>query len=374
MNKTFLLLFLILVSYESMSQKNSSQPLAVNFEITPTSPIPATLRKYHSELTTSLNLFSQGEASRISNLEAAKAAKLEELKTKYLSIYNGLQFTAVGSGEDISIRFNASDSKRTFVNPTPFNEMNMEDEWIRYTISATLIVKDKTGAILLDKTLADPNVEAKMTKAYLFFNPLFKAKIALFKNNPEKIKKLTDEMLDNIDHVLLEDLLLKARKELADAFEVQNKYVTVGLFSVKGADFKECETASESVKAAYLKFRAFSKKNRISKEEMDKVWKDGLPVWEKFLTGGTYQMEDKSKDGLHLNCALALMWLGDYDKAQQYLDKVEDAKKGARSVELIESAPETQPGVILAFSEYAKNTQELLTYFSEYATRLTILQ
>lgn len=374
MKKTILLLFLALVSYESISQKNSSQPLIVNFEVTPTSPISATLRKYRSGIATSLNPFSASEASRISNMEAARAAKLAELSTKYLSIYSGMQFTAVSYGEDITILFNASDAKRTFVNSTPFNDMALEDEWIRYTISATLTVKDKTGAVLLDKTLADPNVEAKMTKAYLFFNPLFKAKIALFKNNPEKIKKLTDEMLDNIDHLLLEDLLLKARKELASAFEVQNKNVTIGLFSVKGADFKECEAASESVKAAYMKFRAFSKKNRITKEEMDKVWKDALPVWEKFLTGGTYQMEDKAKDGLKLNCALALMWLGDYTKAQQYLNEVEDAKKGARSVELIENGPETQPGTILAFSEYAKNTQELLTYFSEYSTRLIILQ
>jgi tetratricopeptide (TPR) repeat protein len=374
MKKILPLLFLVLISFVAISQKNSSQPLAVNFEVTPTSPIAATLRSYNSVITTSLNPFSAAEASRITNMEQARASRLAELSTKYLSLYNGLQFTAVNAGEDISIRFNASDAKRTFVNPTPFNEMTMEDEWIRYTISATLTVKDKTGAVLLERTLADPGVEGKMTKAYLFFNPLFKAKIALFKNNPEKIKKLTDEMLDNIDHVLLEDLLLKARKELADAFEVQNKNVTIGLFSVKGADFKECETASESVKAAYMKFRAFSKKNRIPKEEMDKAWKDALPVWEKFLTAGTYQMEDKAKDGLHLNCALALMWLGDYTKAQQYLDKVEDAKKGARRVELIESEPPLQPGTMLAFSEYAKNTQEMLTYFSEYSNRLIIKQ
>ncbi|MCZ8217102.1 MAG: hypothetical protein O9262_12730, partial [Cyclobacteriaceae bacterium] len=90
MKKILPLLFLVLISFVAISQKNSSQPLAVNFEVTPTSPIAATLRNYNSVITTSLNPFSAAEASRITNMEQARASRLAELSTKYLTLYNGL--------------------------------------------------------------------------------------------------------------------------------------------------------------------------------------------------------------------------------------------------------------------------------------------
>lgn len=383
--RKYLSLVILLVALSTIvnGQKSLSRAMTISYSINSTSSIPQQLKKYRSELITPLEPLSPddemqatlgvSDKDREAALSKARTAKILELEKSFLSI-QGSQFNPVSSGEDFTISLVTSDVKVTFINPIPINDLKLEDDLFRYIYSGVLTVKDKEGNVILQKALANPEVEQTMTKAVVFFNPTFRVKANLYKNNPEKLKKITDRMLEKKNHLVLNEVLNMADREIANSFETQFKSTIVGIFSVKGKEFEETEKASDNLFDTYMKFNAFSKKNRIPKEKMDEAWRSLLITCDKYLTEKKGVMEEKASQGLSLNCAMANIWLGDYEKAAVYLESVPDTKEGAQRVEDIQESSPDAPGTILAFKSYAINAQELSLIFKEYKERITITQ
>ncbi|HEY5826552.1 MAG TPA: hypothetical protein VIT44_19410 [Cyclobacteriaceae bacterium] len=385
--KSFMLAALLLAGSLSLfAQKDASKPMLILFTIEPSDKLPDNLLKYKSVLRTPLDpltlddevLIKAGTTSssdkRQTELQNARNAKFTELEKTYLGL-SVPKRTAVTSGEDFLITLETSDVKVTFTNPVPLSDLKMEDDIFRYTFSATLTVKDNSGNVLLEKKLANPEEEQKLTKAVVFFNPVYKLKISMAKNNPEKMKKLSDQLLEKKNHLVLEQTLAKADKALADAYETQSKRADVAVFSVKGKPYAELGELSDKIFETYMKFGALSKKNRLPKESVDQVWKDAIPVWEKYMTEHKAEMEDKASKGLQLNCGLAYSWLGEFDKAAPYLDAVPEAKRSEDDVKDMMNGPSTSMApTIQSFKSYAINIRDLYEVFKEYKGRIVITQ
>ena len=383
------LLFTVLAlgcSILSIAQKSSNTTLTLQFTIQPGATLPEQNVTYHSTISTPLDPLSEeetmtatagikDEAQKKVALENAKKAKLNDMAKKALSI-SGAKFIAAESNVDWAISLVTSDVKLISTNEKPVSELSMNDPIFTYTCSAVLTVKDKSGKILLEKVIQDPNAEQKMPKAVLFLNLTYKMKVSMARNNPEKLKKLNDQMLEKKNYLIFLLLMEKADKALTDAYEVQEKTINVSVFSVKGKPYEDLNTISDNIFETYKKFRALSKKNRIPKEDVDKVMRDAVPVWEKYYNEHKTELEEKAAKGLLLNCALATTWTGDYEKALGYFDQVPEAQKSEVNVEDSENGPSGSMGatVLLSFKQSAENVRDLYENFNEYRSRAVITQ
>lgn len=362
------------------AQKASSSSLVIPFTIDPITPLSETPKSYHSEIITPIDPLSRDEASQATSgikdpekqkraLEDARKSKLNQMAQTFLAI--GGSFNWSENGGDWLVSLVTSDIKLISVNEKPMNELTLEDDVFKYSYSATLTVKDKAGNVLMEKTLVTPETEQKMTKAALFFNPMFRVKANLSKDNPEKLKKLTAEMLDNKNHLILTELMNQADKALADQFELQSQTIYVSIFSVKGKAYSELNDLSDKIFDTFMKFRAFSKKNRIPREDVQQVLRDAIPVWEKYIAENK-ELEEKALKGLLLNCAFASTWTGAYDQAWSYLEKVPEAKRSDPDLEDLESSSPPPMGstVILSFAQSAEHARDLFEIFKEYQSRV----
>lgn len=382
-----LIVLLLIAAVVSYGQKSKSKSLTLEYTIDPIYELPADPVTYRSVLTTPINPLTHLDELTLLHgvddreeqeklLKEAREKRLNELRNEYLQI-SGAQYIASENG-DLTVSLETSDVEVTYVNDKPIGQLSQEEDVFRYNYSATLTVKDKTDKVLFEKLLVRPDEEQKMTKAVLFFNPAFKAKFQLYKNNPEKLKEFSDQMLERKNQLVLLQVLEMADKALADAYEVQSKSFIVGVFTVKGKNFDELNTVSDNIFDAYMKFRAFNKKKRLSEEDMDQVLRDATVVWNKYLEQKR-EMEEQASKGLLLNCALAYTWLGDLDKAATYLDQVEEANVNALNEDELEDEEPDGPGtlgatVILSFPSYAFNMRKLYEAKKEYQPRMKIRQ
>jgi hypothetical protein len=310
--------------------------------------------------------------NNLSSVTDAKDIATSEFERTYLSI-NTPNLKHVESGdEDILITLETSDVTVTSINPQPISELGMNDMVYAFKLSAKLTIKDALRNVVFERILSDPNVEQQMTKAEIFLSPSFRAKAEMYKDNPEKLKKAVDKVMEHKGHFVLIGLLKKSRYELASEYETQKQQIAVGLFSVKGKEYEELENASEGILELDGKFHSLSKKNRIPKEQLISAWQNSIPVWKKVYEEKLSVLEEKASQGLLLNSAVALILSGDYDGAQVHLAKVPETMQAAKSARDMEQKIVAR-GTMLAFSEYAKNTQELLVMFRDSKGRVTII-
>ena len=385
MKRTLLITALaVLCFFYSSAQKSSNTTLTLQVTIAPSQSLPENNVKYHSVVSTQIDPLSpaealdatmgiKDEAKRQLALEKARIARLDEYAKKQLSI-SGAKFIPVESGEDWTVLMEIGAPKIISVSEKPISELGMEDAVLTYSFSSKLTIRDKTGNIIFEKVLSDAAEEQKMPKAVLFFNPTYKMKMAMTKD-PEKQKKLNDQMMEKKDHLILSMTMDQADLALADAFETQVKKFDVSIFSVKGKAYDELNTISDNIFDVMAKYRAFSKKNRIPKEQVDKAFTDAITVWQKYITDRKSELEEKAYKGLLLNNALAYTWVGDYSKAMEYFQQVPEAKKPES---LMEEEPEDSGSlgaqVILSFQQSAENARALYEHFNQYKNRLTIVQ
>jgi len=381
MNKVILVSLSFLVLSNCFAQKSSSESLTIQFTIDPAVQLPQTFLKCKSKVVTPIDPLTKKEEAdaakgqsspdaKIIAVNGAKTKKFAALEKSYLGIAGR---TMVESGEDLSVTLTTTAVTVSHVTEASLADLKMDDEIFRYSVSASLNVKDNTGKVWLDQLVVDPAVEQKITKAAMYLDPTYRVRIAL---HPKDVSEIFKQFMNDNSPLVLEDITAKAHKAIADAFEIQEKKVVVGLFSVKGKPFAELGTSIDNVQDAMSKFRSFSKKNRIPKEEVDKAFGDAVVVWDKYMTEKKSEMEEKAFKGLSLNCALACAWRNEFDKANTYLANVEEAKSAPVESADGQDSPPSQLGatVMLSFQEYASNLNGLVKALSEYKERVKIVQ
>jgi hypothetical protein len=284
------------------------------------------------------------------------------------------RYQQVESGEEFFIRLVTSDITITFTNSKPIGQLEPDEALFKYTLDARLVAQTLSGEVVFDRLISDPSKEQVIVKAIFFLNPVFKAKMGLYKNNADKLKELTDKWLNKKSNLVLAELLGKASEVLADQFERQSKRDIFGLFSVKGKGFADIETTRDNVVSGYSKFTALSKKNRITKDAFDQIIKDAIVIWGKSIAEKSSAMEDKAIKGIRLNCALGYAWLGDLEKATSYIDLVPEAKALVVEEDSDETDPEMGSNVILALPSYAINVKQFIVTYKEKKDRLQFSQ
>lgn len=382
MKKTLWILAIFLAHF-AVAQKMSSKSLNVSFHINPTQPIGEEVVEYSVMLITPMKLLTREEeiqalmemeidtnlfvkAKRQEVIEKARRKKFDMFENQL--VINGNKFRK-GTGWLLTLE--TSDVAVSYINEKSISELSSSDDVMRYTYSANLKIQDR-GKPILEKAITEPGNENRMTKGELLLNPIFKLKAGLNANNPEKLKKITDNLLERKNDLILQRIIQLTHRELNAAFEKQFRKFTISIFSVKGKGFEELNDIRDKILETNMKFNAFSKKNRLPKEAMDNVLKEAIPVWEKHLASAT-DLEDKARKGLMLNIAFAHTWTGDYEKAGKILDQISETFVA----DPFEIQPEesSSPGeTFLPFSTYAENLRMLFEYFRKHGEFITIYQ
>jgi hypothetical protein len=378
---TSLLLLLAACSLPGYAQKDTKDPFTVVVSISPLQQEPEQPVKYRSEIETPLNPLTneeirevtagKSESNKQNAIDNAKAAKLAAIAKEKLAI-SASKINPDFENPGWFVVLTTSDVTITSTNPKPIGELSNSDHLFKYTYNATLKVVDNDNNVVYKTDVGQSGKEQEMPKAVFFLNPAYKVRLGLVKNNPEKTKKIVDEMMENKNALILENIVDQAASALDNAYEQQTKTLNLSLFSAKGKAYEELNTTSEKIMDTYGKFRALSKKNRIPKENMDQVMRESILVWEKFIANNK-ELEEKAMKGLVLNCALASTWLGDHEKASQYLAKVPEATMPDTNMEEDDSTP---PGttMILSFDQSAQNAFYFNNLMKEYGERAVIAQ
>jgi hypothetical protein len=341
----------------SYAQKETKEPFTIQVVVTPLKTQPEKSVTYSNMIETPV---------RVSQYTLDKWAQ-EELTIK------GQKFQFVKENWNWMAKVKTSAIKKISRNEKPINELNDNDYLLKYSYEATLTVTEvSSNTILYQIDLPESGKEQEITKKIAWIDPTYKVRLALAKNNPEKTKAIVDEMLANIDDVILRGIVGHAGSLLRDAYEEQFKTINMSLFSVKGKNYEEINEANEKINEAVGKYRAFSKKNRIPKEEVDKVIREAIPVWEKYITNNK-ELEEKATKGLVLNCALASVWVGEYAKATEYLGKIPEAKMPLFAGEA-SASKSVGATPILSFEQSADNVFYFNQLMTESKERATIAQ
>ena len=357
MKKQILFILFCATYLITYAQKETKDPFTVQIAITPVKPQPEKPVSFSSVIETPIN---------------APKAQLAQWEKEDLSL-SGAKFIIAGqSSSDWVVKLKTSDIKVTSRNEKPINEIDNSEYLIKYVYEATVTVTDKSGNVLFQSDLAESGKEQELAKNILFLNPAYKVKLSLAKNNPTKTKALVDEMMTNVNVLILEGIVDKAGKLLDNTFEDQSKTINLSLFSVKGKGYDEISTVNEKITEVYSKFHALSKKNRLPKEEVDKVMREAIPVWEKYIANNK-ELEEKATKGLTLNCALASAWLGEYAKSSESLAKVSEAKMPLFTDENSNSGS-VGATPILSFDQSAENVFYFNQVLQEGKERATIIQ
>lgn len=208
--------------------------------------------------------------------------------------------------------------------------------------------------------LAEPQNDISMAKRDMFIDKNTHTVNTIEQNRPDDMKPVLDKMLADKTKLAFYHLADMAREALLFAFNGTRETIQVSIFSVKGKAYGELETLRDNILDSYLKYRAFNKKNRITKEAMNEVFLKAIPVWEKVATEDK-TLEEKATQGLLLNCAVAYCWLGDYDKARTYLDRVPASHRGLIREKESDSGPPGSPGAttFLGFEQSELATRDL---------------
>lgn len=385
-NQLLLLLVLVCAINSSLAQRMTKKPVSFSYYIEPLTEFPAELEVYTSKLETPLNPYTwwtQPTFSEIEDYDEKKIAlakaiesKKETLASQYLKIDLARLAPSKATG-NFSIELETSQVDVSYVNIANIGVLEPDEIVFRYAYSAKVIIKKEDGTVIFEQWVHENEADQKITKADLMLNLTLKTKLDLYKNNPEKQAKVIQKKLDNREADILEEALQRANAAINN--EYGRKYVTSGysIFSVKGKEFSELEDTRSELFKAFMSFNSLSKKKRWTKSQVDEVMKSSLVVWEKYLAGSVDQMEEQAVKGLNLNCTMAYTWLGDYEKAKTYLDKVPEAYQFEEQEEEDENnpPPPTGPGTILDFATYARNMKQFYETFSEIAPeRITFKQ
>lgn len=348
MIKTIFSLTTIMVLSISLcfAQKHSAKTLTLQYEVESTVKGPGKMTKYRPELITTLT---------------EDKADIEAVKKSYLlipgSFYSMVTDDMLGSEEWV-VTLHAGEATITSTSDKPAYLLMPYDEVFRYKTSAKVAVTDKAGTVIWEKVLAPQN-ELVMTKRDMFIDKNTHRVTTIQQQRPDELKPVLDKMLADKNKLVLYHLAELSREALQFAFNGTRETIQVSIFSVKGKAYGELETIRDNIFDSYLKFRAFNKKNRISKEAMDDVFIKAIPVWEKTATEDK-TLEEKATQGLLLNCAVAYCWLGDYDKAKTYLDKLPPYHRGL----IKEESDDSPPGSVgattfLGFEQSEAATREM---------------
>src|SRR5258708_26213165 len=209
MKKFILASLSILALNYCLAQKGSSESLTIQFTIDPAMQLPQTFQKCKSKLVTPINPLTKkeeedaakgqqkGTAAEIMAVNSAKAKKIAALEKSYLGVAGR---TIVESGEDLSVTLTTTKITISNVTEASLKDLKMDDEIFRYSVSATLNVKDNTGKVWVDQLVVDPAMEQKITKAAMYLNPIYRVGIAL---HPSDIKGYFDLFMGDNNSLLL---------------------------------------------------------------------------------------------------------------------------------------------------------------------------
>lgn len=380
MKKIIFYAMILMLFSSAVSQKKTSTPISLKYFIEPTHPLPASLKKYNSQIITPANPFSYQEEREIRNISPlpkeqdkavaeAKKQKFDGFAKQYLSINNS-SLIPVKKEEDFMITLNMSSIDVSYVTDQKFTEMEDSDIVFRYAYTAKLSVTAANGELLFEKWVHEAEENQKVTKKQLWDNPGVKAKLALFQNNSEKKNEIVQAFIDDNDLSILTRVLQNANIILDEAFVQKYIDAPLALHGVKGKAFKEIEEANETLHENYLKMFALSKKKRLPKSVVDEDFKNALPVWQTYIADKATEMEEDALKGLYLNCAVAYLWLGEPAKAKEYLDKVPEAEKSIGKPETVNISS----GRIMTYNlrGYAVNTRDTYENLVLGPSRITI--
>ncbi|HYC84698.1 MAG TPA: tetratricopeptide repeat protein [Chryseosolibacter sp.] len=343
--KILLLAGLALVNLSlCFSQKSSSKTFTFQYEIDKSFNAPDKVTKYRPELMTTLS---------------TEQYVLNDIKKHLVipgSFYSLINESLLGS-EDWVVTLHTGDVTMGPTTDKPVHLLAPHEDVFTYRTSAKVAVTDKSGAVVWEKVLADASTDKVMTKRDMFID---KSTQRVNEQRPEEMKPATDRLLADKNKLVLYSLADQARQALLFAFNGTRETMQVSLFSVKGKAYGELDEIRENIFDTYLKYRALSKKNRLPKEAVDEVFRKAIPLWEKVATEDK-TLEEKATKGLLLNCAVAYCWLGEYDKAKTYLDKVPEA---AAHDSLYKDEPEMEGGTLgattfLSFDQSAAAAREM---------------
>jgi hypothetical protein len=365
MKKLLSVLLMLVASKFSFAQKSTAETLTIPYSVSPTIPEPENRIGFSSVIRSPLNPFPHG----VDGDEEARKKRLDEVAQSDMKISGYKYYASPGTG-DWLIRLETGDITVVSTTDKPWNDLGWDDAVLTYKCPAKLTVQDKSGKYILEKEISGPDEVQSMPKKWMF-DEADAGKWMLAKNNADRAKKFTDQMLKYKSNVAFEMIIKKTRSLLADAFETQNRKAHVSVFAVKGKPYEELNTTREKIFATNAKFGAFSKKNRIPKEEVDKVMIESIPVWEKYIADHP-ELEEQTKKGLILNCALANTWTGNYEKADSYLAQVSEAKTTDLVEEDSDKLGGEGPNIILTFQQAAENLRNATEFMKQYKSRTTI--
>lgn len=338
----------VLSSGLCVAQKSSSKTFTFQYEVDATVKGPEKMTKYRSEVITTL---TDDEYA----LKDVKRSCLVVPGPFYSPISEGM----LGS-EDWVVTLQTGDVTIVSTTDKPVHLLTPYDDVFNYKTSAKVAVTDKAGNVVWEKVLADAENEQAMVKRDMFINKQTHTVASMKEQRPEEMKPILERMLEDKNKLVFFRLADQAREALLFAFNGTRETMQVSFFSVKGKAYGELDDIRDNIFDSYLKFRAYSKKNRLSKEAMDDIFRKAIPVWEK-VAAEDKTLEEKAVKGLLLNCAVAYCWLGEYDKAKIYLDKVPES---SAPESLIKDEPDSPPGTLgattfLSFGQSAAAAREM---------------
>lgn len=358
------------------AQKETCKTLTVEFSITPLTQQPEQPVTYKTVLNTPIDpLTYDEEFQAVQGTQVQKAhdeavrmtrnTKLNALRDTYLAL-SGPRFIRhnASASPDWTITLTTSDLNITYATTKTLDELADHDTVFCYIYSAILTNTAPTGNVIWQKSLSIPDKVHTMTKAMIRNNPSYKQ------------QKASATFLDKKSHLVLYELLEMADKALTSNYEIQPRKFTVGIFSAKGKGFDELNNVNENLIETNARFKALGKKNRIQKEEVDNLMLEAVAVWNKYLSRRD-QLDDTVVKGLLLNCALAYTWLNNIEKAESYLDQVDNTKA---SPFVAETSTRTSPTHSLGATTtadlptYANTMRNMLDEMKTYDERVVMMQ
>ena len=385
MRKFTLILMCLTATHFAIGQKLTKKPIVISYFVNPAQDLDASLKKYEVAIVSPLDPLSWSEEvdatagikdsdKRREALAQARKNKLIRYASAYLTI-KGNDLISVKVGGDFEVQLETSQMDVTTVDQRPIRELADDDIVYRYSFSAKLTVKDKSGAVLFEQYVHEDEVNQKVTKGELLLNPTLKMKMGLAKNNPEKQKKLIQRRIDKAGHYILEDALIRAQEVLNNNLGRPYIQSSLAIFGVKGKAYGDLADANEKLLKTHVGFHAFSKKKRLPKADLEQAYEEALVVWQKYIAEKSGEIEEKALKGLKLNCAIANCWLGNVAAAGKFIAEVPEAVPNEIG-DKDEDVEVSSSGAMMTFdfTGYAANVRDFYDRYESAGDRIEIKQ
>ena len=395
MRKMLMTMIGVIIVSTLIAQKKAVKPWVINYQIQPKSGLKTSGGNYIASIYTDLYPFTYEQMERYSPMyydldkEKAKAAYERDKYFAYKPIasanlkINGQYIEEVDGNpsflEELSksphfmINLNIDDVRFIKV-PEPsdkLSQMNADEILYTYALDSRVEITDMQGRVIWSTEIDHELTTYNVTKGQLMADLGYKTSIAMAKSEQEMKDVLIRRMMGEWKPTI-RNIAIYANWALNAEFGKRLEYIGMGLFGVKGKDYKELIELQDEFFTVYTKFHALSAKKRAPKSDVDAFFIKAIPVWEKYLDERGSEMEENAVEGLRMNIIAGAVWVGDLEKAGQYLEYFPKATLDFEGG-IVEN-DQFLPPTLMNNLGYAESCLQFYTHMKAAGDRLDIIQ